>query len=138
MSHSDRPPVQEPAVQRLTMRDSPAPGTRRRPSSVSLLASELKQLFRRRRTQAMLLALAAIPVVIAVVVRDVAPRGVGILTTSPLAAGDTFNLVLPLLHALPDGADAITLECRALWRQLGSYGDGTSFVVGAEFLRRRM
>ena len=42
---------------------------RQRPSSRSLLASELKQLFRRRRTQALLLALAAIPVLIAVVVR---------------------------------------------------------------------
>ena len=45
---------------------SPLPAA---PSGRSLLASELSVLFRRRRTQALLLALAAIPVLIAVAVR---------------------------------------------------------------------
>jgi ABC-2 type transport system permease protein len=133
MSHSDRPPVQEPeaqepsarepavqqpeghgrtaqeaerhgpAVQRLTVRDSPAPGTRRRPSSGSLLASELKQLFRRRRTQAMLLALAAIPVVIAVVVRlsSAVPPGRGPAFLDRISQNGLFVAVTAMLVSVP-------------------------------------
>src|SRR6476661_3557949 len=128
MSHSDRPPVQEPAasepesrrpavgesevresaahapaVQRLTVHDRPAPGTRRRASSGSLLASELKQLFRRRRTQAMLLALAAIPVVIAVVVRvsSAVPPGRGPAFLDRISHNGLFVSVTAMLVSVP-------------------------------------
>jgi ABC-2 type transport system permease protein len=133
MSHSDGPPMQEPAVhgapaqeppaqeppaqepaaqasaaqeptaQRLTLQNSQVTGTKRRPSSGSLLASELKQLFRRRRTQAMLLALAAIPVVIAVVVRvsSAVPPGRGPAFLDRISQNGLFVAVTAMLVSVP-------------------------------------
>ncbi|MBG6059029.1 ABC-2 type transport system permease protein [Cryobacterium sp. MP_M5] len=57
---------------------APLPDRPRRSSGWALMVSELTVLFRRRRTWAMLLALAAVPVLIAVAVR---------LTSSPVAPG---------------------------------------------------
>jgi ABC-2 type transport system permease protein len=93
----------EPATQRLTVHNRPAPGTRRRASSGSLLASELKQLFRRRRTQAMLLALAAIPVVIAVVVRvsSAVPPGRGPAFLDRISQNGLFVAVTAMLVSVP-------------------------------------
>jgi hypothetical protein len=73
---------------------------------------------------------------IGVVVRDVSPRGAGLLTTTLLDAGDVFRLVLPLAELPPAGDASVILECRAVWRKAGEYGDGSSFIVGAEFLQR--
>jgi hypothetical protein len=72
---------------------------------------------------------------VGVVIRDVSLLGVGILTTTPLPAGEMFRLVLPLVEALPNGGSSVTLECRTLWRKAGDYGDGSSFIVGAEFVQ---
>ena len=70
-----------------------------------------------------------------VVVRDLSPGGAGVLTATPLEVGDVFRLVLPLAE-LPWAGDAsVILECRAVWRKAGEYGDGSSFIVGAEFLQ---
>lgn len=80
---------------------------------------------------------------IGVVVRDASLRGVGILTTRPLATGDRFLLTLPLAPSVrPDDASAIndtaphsiTLECQTLWSKPGEFGDGASLIVGAEFI----
>ena len=73
---------------------------------------------------------------VGVVVRDVSPRGAGVLTTMPLEVGDTFRLVLPLADLPPSGNASVILECRTVWRKAGEYGDGSSFIVGAAFLQR--
>ena len=82
---------------------SDRPGIRRRASSGSLLASELKQLVRRRRTQAMLLALAAIPVVIAVVVRvsSAVPPGRGPAFLDRISQNGLFVAVTAMLVSVP-------------------------------------
>jgi ABC-2 type transport system permease protein len=68
-----------------------------------LLASELKQLFRRRRTQALLLALAAIPVLIAVVVRlsSAVPPGRGPAFLDRITQNGLFVGVTALIVAVP-------------------------------------
>jgi hypothetical protein len=71
-----------------------------------------------------------------VVVRDVSPLGTGILTATPLEAGEAFRLVLPLAEPPPDGGASVILECRTVWCRVGDYGNGASFIVGAEFLQR--
>lgn len=76
---------------------------RRRPSSGPLLASELTLLFRRRRTQALLLALAAIPVMIAVVVRvsSTVPPGRGPAFLDRITQNGLFVGVTALIVAVP-------------------------------------
>jgi ABC-2 type transport system permease protein len=76
---------------------------RRPPSSASLLGSELKLLFRRRRTQALLLALAAIPVMIAVVVRvsSSVPPGRGPAFLDRITQNGLFVGVTALIVAVP-------------------------------------
>ena len=100
---AQEPPVQEPPVQEPPVQNSQVAGTKRRPSSGSLLASELKQLFRRRRTQAMLLALAAIPVVIAVVVRvsSAVPPGRGPAFLDRISQNGLFVAVTAMLVSVP-------------------------------------
>ncbi|MGM9472895.1 ABC transporter permease [Pseudarthrobacter sp. YS3] len=72
-------------------------------SSLSLLASELKTLFRRRRTLAMLLALAAIPVLIAVAVRlsSTVPPGRGPAFLDRITQNGLFVAVTALLVSVP-------------------------------------
>ena len=76
---------------------------RRSPSSGPLLASELTLLFRRRRTQALLLALAAIPVMIAVVVRvsSTVPPGRGPAFLDRITQNGLFVGVTALIVAVP-------------------------------------
>lgn len=97
------PDGHEPAAERLSVQQGAAPGITRRPSSGSLLASEMKQLFRRRRTQAMLLALAAIPVVIAVVVRvsSAVPPGRGPAFLDRISQNGLFVAVTAMLVSVP-------------------------------------
>ncbi|QDG65598.1 ABC transporter permease [Pseudarthrobacter sp. NIBRBAC000502772] len=73
------------------------------PSSLSLLASELKTLFRRRRTAAMLLALAAIPVLIAVAVRlsSSVPPGRGPAFLDRISQNGLFVAVTAMLVSVP-------------------------------------
>ncbi|XAS69662.1 ABC transporter permease subunit [Micrococcaceae bacterium Sec5.7] len=73
------------------------------PSSGSLLLSELKVLFRRRRTWAMLLALAAIPVLIAVAVRisSAPPSGRGPAFLDRITQNGLFVGVTALLVSVP-------------------------------------
>lgn len=72
-------------------------------SSLSLLASELKTLFRRRRTLAMLLALAAIPILIAVAVRlsSTVPPGRGPAFLDRITQNGLFVAVTALLVSVP-------------------------------------
>jgi ABC-2 type transport system permease protein len=72
-------------------------------SSLSLLASELKTLFRRRRTIAMLLALAAIPVLIAIAVRlsSTVPPGRGPAFLDRITQNGLFVAVTALLVSVP-------------------------------------
>lgn len=76
---------------------------RRSPSSASLVASELTLLFRRRRTQALLLALAAIPVLIAVVVRvsTAVPAGRGPAFLDRITQNGLFVGVTALIVSVP-------------------------------------
>lgn len=76
---------------------------RRPPSSASLVASELTLLFRRRRTQALLLALAAIPVLIAVVVRvsTAVPAGRGPAFLDRITQNGLFVGVTALIVSVP-------------------------------------
>src|SRR5690349_6330008 len=99
MRHSDSVPHGDSTP--VSVRPTPEAG--RRPSSLSLLASELKQLFRRRRTQAMLLALAAIPVVIAVVVRvsSAVPPGRGPAFLDRISQNGLFVAVTAMLVSVP-------------------------------------
>ncbi|BAS07078.1 conserved hypothetical protein [Arthrobacter sp. Hiyo4] len=73
------------------------------PSSLSLLASELKTLFRRRRTAAMLVALAAIPVLIAVAVRlsSTVPPGRGPAFLDRISQNGLFVAVTAMLVSVP-------------------------------------
>ena len=71
-----------------------------------------------------------------VVVRDVSPHGAGLLTGTPLKVGDVFRLVLPLADLSPAGDASVILECRTVWCRAGEYGDGSSFLVGGEFVQR--
>jgi ABC-2 type transport system permease protein len=77
---------------------APAPA-----SSRSLLASELAVLFRRRRTWAMLLALAAIPVLIAVAVRlsSTVPAGRGPAFLDRITQNGLFVAVTGMLVSVP-------------------------------------
>ncbi|WP_354148317.1 ABC transporter permease [Arthrobacter sp. 754] len=70
---------------------------------MSLLASELKTLFRRRRTLAMLLALAAIPILIAVAVRlsSTVPPGRGPAFLDRITQNGLFVAVTALLVSVP-------------------------------------
>ena len=72
-------------------------------SSLALLASELKTLFRRRRTLARLLALAAIPVLIAVAVRlsSTVPPGRGPAFLDRITQNGLFVAVTALLVSVP-------------------------------------
>lgn len=72
-------------------------------SSVPLLGSELSVLFRRRRTWAMLLALAAIPVLIAVAVRlsSSVPAGRGPAFLDRIAQNGLFVAVTAMLVSVP-------------------------------------
>ncbi|MDQ0635635.1 ABC-2 type transport system permease protein [Arthrobacter pascens] len=84
--------------------DSPAGPSGKAPaSSLSLLASELKVLFRRRRTWAMLLALAAIPVLIAVAVRlsSRVPAGRGPAFLDRITQNGLFVAVTAMLVSVP-------------------------------------
>lgn len=84
--------------------DSPAGPSQKAPaSSLSLLASELKVLFRRRRTWAMLLALAAIPVLIAVAVRlsSRVPAGRGPAFLDRITQNGLFVAVTAMLVSVP-------------------------------------
>ncbi|WP_354250137.1 ABC transporter permease [Arthrobacter sp. UYCu721] len=70
---------------------------------MSLLASELKTLFRRRRTAAMLVALAAIPVLIAVAVRfsSSVPPGRGPAFLDRISQNGLFVAVTAMLVSVP-------------------------------------
>ena len=72
-------------------------------SSLSLLTSELATLFRRRRTWAMLAALAAIPVLIAVAVRlsSAVPPGRGPAFLDRITQNGLFVAVTAMLVAVP-------------------------------------
>ncbi len=74
-------PDTAPADHATTAPEPPAPAPRTRPRTFALLGSELALLFRRRRTWAMLGALALVPVLIAIAVR---------LTTDPSDRGPAF------------------------------------------------
>ncbi|MCU1517013.1 MAG: transporter permease [Pseudarthrobacter sp.] len=80
-----------------------APARERRSSSVPLLGSELGVLFRRRRTWAMLLALAAIPVLIAVAVRlsSSVPAGRGPAFLDRISQNGLFVAVTAMLVSVP-------------------------------------
>ena len=72
-------------------------------SSIPLLGSELSVLFRRRRTWAMLLALAAIPVLIAVAVRlsSSVPSGRGPAFLDRISQNGLFVAVTAMLVSVP-------------------------------------
>ncbi|WP_269145898.1 ABC transporter permease [Curtobacterium sp. C1] len=74
-------PDTAPADHATTAPEPPAPAPRARPRTFALLGSELALLFRRRRTWAMLGALALVPVLIAIAVR---------MTTDPSDRGPAF------------------------------------------------
>jgi len=82
---------------------SPDAGVSTTASSLSLLASELKTLFRRRRTAAMLVALAAIPVLIAVAVRlsSSVPPGRGPAFLDRITQNGLFVAVTAMLVSVP-------------------------------------
>lgn len=82
---------------------SPAEAVRRRAPVLRLLASELGVLFRRRRTWAMLLALAAIPVLIAVAVRlsSAVPPGRGPAFLDRISQNGLFVGVTAMVVAVP-------------------------------------
>jgi ABC-2 type transport system permease protein len=98
----------------LSPASSPAAAVRRQPRTGALLGSELGLLFRRRRTWAMLCALAAIPILIAVAVRvsSAVPAGRGPafldrVTQNGLFVGLTAMLVsVPLFLPLTVGVVA--------------------------------
>ncbi|MET3206316.1 ABC-2 type transport system permease protein [Arthrobacter sp. UYEF6] len=73
------------------------------PSSLPLLGSELKTLFRRRRTAAMLVALAAIPVLIAAAVRlsSSVPAGRGPAFLDRISQNGLFVAVTAMLVSVP-------------------------------------
>ena len=79
------------------------PALGRRLSAWSLLASELSVLFRRRRTWAMLVALAAIPILIAVAVRlsSAVPPGRGPAFLDRIAQNGLFVGVTGMLVSIP-------------------------------------
>lgn len=80
-----------------------ATARRRAASSIPLLGSELSVLFRRRRTWAMLLALAAIPVLIAVAVRvsSSVPAGRGPAFLDRISQNGLFVAVTAMLVSVP-------------------------------------
>ncbi|QYF88677.1 MULTISPECIES: ABC transporter permease [Arthrobacter] len=82
---------------------APAPPRRRGPRGGGLLASELGVLFRRRRTWAMLLALAAIPILIAVAVRlsSAVPAGRGPAFLDRIAQNGLFVGITSMVLAVP-------------------------------------
>jgi hypothetical protein len=66
-----------------------------------------------------------------VVVRDLAPQGVGLVHTRPMDVGDTFVLALPV-HG-PGEQPVVRIEARVVRCGPGSEADGDrSFVIGAE------
>ncbi len=78
--------------------------TARQPLLLALLASELTLLFRRRRTWAMLVALAAVPVLIAVAVRVTAvepPPGRGPPFLDSITSNGLFVAVTALVVCIP-------------------------------------
>ena len=79
------------------------PARDRAASSIPLLGSELSVLFRRRRTWAMLLALAAIPVLIAVAVRlsSSVPSGRGPAFLDRISQNGLFVAVTAMLVSVP-------------------------------------
>ncbi|HET8877838.1 MAG TPA: ABC transporter permease subunit [Arthrobacter sp.] len=81
----------------------PAEAARRRAPVLRLLGSELGVLFRRRRTWAMLLALAAIPVLIAVAVRlsSAVPPGRGPAFLDRISQNGLFVGVTAMVVAVP-------------------------------------
>ncbi|WP_104139859.1 ABC transporter permease [Arthrobacter sp. ZGTC131] len=101
MSLSDEVSARGSGTAASSGREGSAP--RQRPSSWWFLGSELKQLFRRRRTQALLLALAAIPVMIAVVVRvsTAVPPGRGPAFLDRITQNGLFVGVTALIVAVP-------------------------------------
>jgi len=82
-----------------------SPDARRRNATLPLLASELSVLFRRRRTWAMLAALAAVPVLVAVAVRISEGRrgggGGGPALIGAIAGNGLFVGVASLVLAIP-------------------------------------
>src|SRR4051812_38049224 len=54
---------------------------------------------------------------VGVVVRDVSPGGVGLLTTTALPVGDTIRLILPLADLVSGGPASVIVECRTRWRR---------------------
>ena len=81
---------------------SPEPG--RRSATLPLIGSELSVLFRRRRTWAMLIALAAVPVLVAVAVRlseGRAEQGRGPALIGAIAGNGLFVGVASLVLAIP-------------------------------------
>ena len=82
----------EEALPEQTRPGRALPGAERRRLGLSLLATEITVLFRRKRTWAMLIALAAVPILIAVAVRlnessTASGRGPAIPTGYRAAAG---------------------------------------------------
>jgi hypothetical protein len=72
-----------------------------------------------------------------VVIRDVSPGGVAILSTAAVPVGERFVLVLPLASADEPGNDAprwATAEYQALRCEADTFGAGT-FVVAGTLIR---
>jgi hypothetical protein len=72
-----------------------------------------------------------------VVIRDLSPRGVAILSTTEIAVGERFVLVLPLALARRAGDEPlpwVTVEYRTLRCEADGLGAGV-FVIAAEFVR---
>lgn len=88
-------------AEQLHRRPAPAEGRRRR-VGLSLLATELSVLFRRRRTWAMLAALAAVPILIAVAIRvSSGGSGRGPSFLAQIAGNGLFVGVASLVLAIP-------------------------------------
>ena len=79
-----------------------SPNDRRRSPGAALLGSELSILFRRRRNQAMLLALAAVPILIAVAVRLSSPAsGRGPAFLASISENGLFVALTALTVSIP-------------------------------------
>lgn len=87
----------------LSSESSKAAGVRRRSAFGGLLASEIAVLFRRRRTWAMLCALAAIPILIAVAVRvsSAVPPGRGPAFLDRISQNGLFVGLTAMLVSVP-------------------------------------
>ena len=94
-------PEQSSLQQSTRQQSSPEAGRRR--LGLSLLASELSVLFRRRRTWAMLAALAAVPILVAVAIRvsSGGDSGRGPSFLSQIAGNGLFVGVASLVLAIP-------------------------------------